>query len=152
MLLMSKVWVFGVFCPINGINRKIVSGGELLLTIDRICDSVEIGIEEAGMVRYYKCTGTMSKNKKNIPVAIILTFHDITKRTELLNELENKNKELDRLNEHLKDYIKAANQLEEEEEKNRASQEIQKTIGACIEKLLLDFQEKEKSFSLEYIV
>jgi len=122
------------------INERIVSGN-MLSAIDAACfEPTEIGLEVSGKTRYFQYCATTVKNKKNISSATILTFHDVTEKALLLRELEHKNARLDELNDALKNYIRVAHRLEDEQEKNRAVMEIQQTIGQSVAELLIGLE------------
>lgn len=125
---------------IEMVNERIISGNKLSAASDTSQKPEEICMEGSSGIRHYMYGITISKNKKNVPIATVLTFHDVTEKTILLHELENKNAELDSLNIQLKNYIAVANQLEEESEKNRAVLEIQETIGHSITELLIGLE------------
>ena len=125
---------------VQRINEKIVSGKKLSASADVRQEPAEADIMGPSGIKYYICGRTISRNKKNLPVATVFTFHDVTEKTILLHDLEGKNDELDRLNAQLKNHIAVANRLEEEKEKNRIIMEIQETIGHSITELLFALQ------------
>lgn len=122
------------------LNVEMVSGSTLSACTSSPSEPMEISLKYADGVRYYLHSVTLSKNKKNIPIATILLFHDVTEKTMLLHELEKKNAELDRLNQEMKSYIAAAHRLEDEKEKNRAFLQLQQTIGQSIAELLIGLE------------
>jgi signal transduction histidine kinase len=125
---------------IEEVNKDLIAGEQIAAASNKCSKPVEIGVLGPSGEKYYIFNITMVENKKNMTVAVVLTFHDITEKTMLLIELGKKNAELDRLNTRLKDYISMANRLEEEREKNRAALEIQKTIGSSITELLMGLE------------
>ncbi len=117
------------------ISESIVSG-KIPEAYEVGQEPAEIGLEGPLGLRYYLFSRTIARNRKNMPVATVLSWHDVSRRTVLLQELEQKNTELDRLNSQLKNYLAVAARLEEEKEKNRVFLEIQETIGARLAGLI----------------
>lgn len=103
-------------------------------------EPIEIRLEGPLGLRYYLYNRTIARNKKNKMVATVLSFHDVTEKTVLLQELELKNTELDRMNRELQNYLAVAARLEEEKEKNRVFQEIQETIGGRLTELIEEME------------
>lgn len=77
--------------------------------------------------------------------ATVVTLHDVTERTVLLLELEEKNAELQRLNEDLKRSIDVTGLLAGEEEKERSWAVVQEKIGRSVEKLQTELEAMEAS-------
>ena len=90
--------------------------------------------------RYYQINTTWVKNKKGIIQATVLVFHDITVKSLLEKELEDKNSELEELNIKLKAYLDKAEKLVEEEQKAKAAREVEETIGVQIAQLLEELE------------
>lgn len=92
------------------------------------------GMREGSGVGYFQFrTAEVKQNGEKR--ATVVTFHDVTERTVLLLELEEKNAELQRLNEDLKRSIDVTGLLAGEEEKERSWAVVQEKIGRSIEKL-----------------
>lgn len=125
---------------IEALNKELMTGERIAAESDNCLEPVEIGVLGPSGEKYYIFSITTVKNKRNVTVAVVLTFHDITENKMLLLELDKKNAELDCLNTRLKDYITMTSRLEEEREKNRAALEIQKTIGCSITGLLTELE------------
>jgi len=121
-------------------NKIIVSGTAVNISGDTITEPEEKGLKTASGIRYYQHNITTVLDKNNRQAATVLTFHDITENTMLLRELEDKNTELDILNQELKNYITVAHRLEDEKEKTRVILEIQQTIGQNIAELLIGLE------------
>lgn len=122
------------------LNVKIFPGGTSLPAVEDSQTQTEIGLECQDGLHYYLFSETLLKNKKNMPIATILTFHDVSEKTLLLNELEKKNMQLNKVNIELNNYITVSHRLEDEKEKNRAILEIQQTLGQSIAELLLGLE------------
>lgn len=103
---------------------------------------VTFGMREGSGVGYFQFrTAEVKQNGEKR--ATVVTLHDVTERTVLLLELEEKNAELQRLNEDLRRSIDVTGLLASEEEKERSWAIVQEKIGQSIEKLLGELEALE---------
>ena len=80
-------------------------------------------------------TSTLS-DKKGESIGSMISFHDITPYRRLLQELENKKRELTEIQDKLQDYLLVVDRLETAKEKREIFLKIQNSIGQEIMELL----------------
>lgn len=103
----------------------------------------EFGMRDGTDIRYLQLRTAEVKKKDGTHMETIATFHDVTERTRLLSELEEKNRELLVLNEELQRYIDVTCLLEHEAEKERSWALIQEEIARSIAGLLAEMEALE---------
>ncbi len=140
---------YTIDCFNNYLRLQIISGSIFSAAAENDAKPQEISLTYDGGTHYYMFAETELKNNKNLLIATILTFHNITEKTLLLAELEKKNLQLEELNGKLKDYIAVSHRLDVETEKNRAVMEIEETLGQHIAELLGDLETLEKTAQSE---
>ena len=78
---------------------------------------------------YYAVDIHPIQNKNEDMLGRIITFRDITEHKNLLNELNDKNEELQAMNEQLKEYASTAEKLAIANERNRFARDVHDTLG-----------------------
>jgi|GEM_PF-2124802 len=102
--------------------------------------------------RYYQYSETIVEKRGGVPLATVLMFSDVTEMTVLKSELNDKNERLKTQGEKLEAYIKIAEKLESEEQKEMATHEIKQAIGQKIEDLAQEMESEETSQNLSRLI
>ncbi len=100
----------------------------------------EVAFPVSGAIRHYQYGETCVSDKKGRVRATVLNFHDVTEKSLLEKELEEKNGELEKLNIRLKAFLDTAEMLVEEEQKARAAKDLKETAGSRIESLVSELE------------
>ncbi len=85
---------------------------------------------------YYKVTIAPLKDDRINNLGYIITFHDITEEKNLLEEINRQNELLSEANEKLEQYVKVANILENEKERLKLLEGINRELIARIEDVI----------------
>lgn len=109
----------------------------------------EFGLRDESGTRYLRCVASEVKFRDQARMATVLTFYDVTEKTELLHTLEEKNQALRKLNDALRNDIDVTNRLENEEEKIRASADIHEKISLSISELLTGLEALEADIAAQ---
>lgn len=102
--------------------------------------------------RYYQHSETTVKKRGGVPLATVLMFSDVTEMIVLRSELNDRNEQLKVQGEKLEAYIKTAERLEAEEQKEMVVCEIEQAIGQKIEGLTREMGSGEALQNLPRII
>lgn len=128
--------------PINEFfeNLKAITISNKCTEKNSIMQHEEVALSFSSSIRHYQYSTTKVKDKTGSIRVTVLDFHDITEKSLLEKELEEKNAELEELNIQLKSFLDTTEKLVEEEQKAKATKDIKEAVGNKIEKLLTELK------------
>lgn len=114
-------------CNINLLN-SIVSGTDCSLEGELVLKGNEF--------EYFSVSVQPLFNKRRNMLGRVIIFSNVSTYKKLMDKLDYKNKELLLINEQLKEYLAAAEDLARERERNRIAQEVHDTLGHTMTMLI----------------
>lgn len=122
-----------VFHPYEGMAREEFDA--VFSEVAAVQEDKTISLVTVSGKRYYQYSETIAEKRGGAPLATVLMFSDVTELAVLKSELNDKNERLKAQGEKLEAYIKIAEKLETEDQKETATREIEQAIGQKIEDL-----------------
>lgn len=139
-----------VFHPHEGMAREEFD--TVLKEIAAVHEDKTIALVTLSGKRYYQHSETTVKKRGGAPLATVLMFSDVTEMTVLKSELNDRNERLKAQGEKLEAYIKTAERLEAEEQKETATREIEQAIGRRLEDLTRKMESDAASQNLPRLI